>query len=78
MIDCIVKNLKVLNFIRNDLSDLFNINTVLYKETFKHFEIIVKDKENPKLDNFLAFFKNKSIIFFIKYWQMYHSKIISC
>ena len=50
---------------RNELSDIFIINIVLQKldkETRKNFESTSKDKEVPRLDNFLTFLDNRSVV----------------
>ena len=55
----------MLKIIRNELSDILIVSInfqKLDKEMHKNFESSLKDKEVPKLDNFLTFFENKDII----------------
>ncbi|GBM78907.1 hypothetical protein AVEN_222466-1 [Araneus ventricosus] len=68
LLDTVKKNLrtlKTLEYDRNNLSDVLIINLILQKldkETRKQFEITLKSKEVPDLDNFLTFLENCSLV----------------
>ncbi|GBM15293.1 hypothetical protein AVEN_210925-1 [Araneus ventricosus] len=68
LLDTVKKNLrtlKTLEYDRNNLSDVLIINLILQKldkETRKQFEITLKSKEVPDLDNFLTFLENRSLV----------------
>ncbi|GBM34155.1 hypothetical protein AVEN_256516-1 [Araneus ventricosus] len=60
-----LRTLKTLEYERNNLSDVLIINLILQKldkETRKQFEITLKSKEVPDLDNFLTFLENRSLV----------------
>ncbi|GBN71477.1 hypothetical protein AVEN_85918-1 [Araneus ventricosus] len=68
LLDTVKKNLRTLKtfeYERNNLSDVLIINLILQKldkETRKQFEITLKSKEVPDLDNFLTFLENRSLV----------------
>ncbi|GBN59335.1 hypothetical protein AVEN_275580-1 [Araneus ventricosus] len=68
LLDTLKKNvraLKTLEYERTNLSDVFIINLIfqkLDKETRKQFEITLKSKEVPGLDNILTFLENSSLV----------------
>ncbi|GBN28332.1 hypothetical protein AVEN_118861-1, partial [Araneus ventricosus] len=68
LLDTVKKNLrtlKTLEYERNNLSDVLIINLILQKldkETRKQFEITLKSKEVPDLDNFLTFLENRILV----------------
>lgn len=60
-----LRSLKLLDFTQNDLSDILLINILtpkLDRETRKQYEISLKSKEVPKLEDFFLFLESRSIV----------------
>jgi hypothetical protein len=60
-----LRSLKLLNYIQNELSDIMLINILTPKldsETRKQYELSLKSREVPKLEEFLSFLETRSIV----------------
>ncbi|GBO03120.1 hypothetical protein AVEN_206891-1 [Araneus ventricosus] len=60
-----LRTLKALEYERNYLSDVLILNLILQKlekESRKQYEITLKSKKVPDLDNFLTFLENRSLV----------------
>ncbi|XP_071042257.1 uncharacterized protein [Parasteatoda tepidariorum] len=68
LIDCVKKNIRaltILEYNRNDLSDIFILNIVLQKldrETRRQYELNISSNDVPKLDDLFSFLEKRAQI----------------